>query len=347
MRATLVVGLAAVALAAAPAAGAEVFGVAQVRTAGGSLLASADGPSFAYPADGSVISIRSIAAAPRRIDLKDVSLLGGEAQVDHLRLDGRGTTIDGLVVTGLLRDPTQNSLFSIDGSGYLVARQTAMIGGTTGFVSLRLVVPAGYPGVPAGTQVLVGLREHGSAGKQKPKPGQRAKQGAGRWTKQGAGRWTALGFAVAPKLAGSPAVADPLLFSVPLLPPVWSSDTGSRAVALAEQFLGVPYQWGGASPLTGFDCSGLTRYVYGQFGIALVHYAAAQLGEGYPVDVQGLMPGDLVFFDPGPAGPGHVGIYAGNGMFIHAPHTGDVVKISPLSSYASRYVGAVRPYRGA
>jgi cell wall-associated NlpC family hydrolase len=185
--------------------------------------------------------------------------------------------------------------------------------------------------------VLVGLREHGSARKQKP--GHRAKQGAG--------RWTALGFTVAPKLAGSPAVADPLLFSVPLLPPVWSSDTGSRAVALAEQFLGVPYQWGGASPLTGFDCSGLTRYVYGQLGIELVHYAASQIREGYPVGVQGLMPGDLVFFDPGLAGPGHVGIYAGNGMFIHAPHTGDVVKISPLSSYAPRYVGAVRPYRGA
>ena len=194
--------------------------------------------------------------------------------------------------------------------------------------------------------MLVGLREHGSAGKQKPKPGQRAKQGAGRWTKQGAGRWTALGFAVAPKLAGSPAVADPLLFSVAAaarLEQRYRQPGGGACGAVP----GRPLPVGRRKPLTGFDCSGLTRYVYGQLGVELIHYAAAQLREGYPVDVQGLMPGDLVFFDPGPAGPGHVGIYAGNGMFIHAPHTGDVVKISPLSSYASRYVGAVRPYRGA
>jgi cell wall-associated NlpC family hydrolase len=58
-----------------------------------------------------------------------------------------------------------------------------------------------------------------------------------------------------------------------------------------------------------------------------------------------LEPGDLVFFEPSPLGPGHVGIYIGDGEFIHAPHTGDVVKISSLSGrYATGFVGAVRPY---
>jgi len=127
-----------------------------------------------------------------------------------------------------------------------------------------------------------------------------------------------------------------------------SGPIGVRAVAIAEQFLGVPYVWGGADPSVGFDCSGLVMYVYRQLGIDLLHFSGAQFHEGAPVPFAELAPGDLVFFDPGPRGPGHVGIYIGGGRFIQAPHTGDVVKISSLSefSYASSYVGAVRPYAG-
>ncbi|HET7378683.1 MAG TPA: NlpC/P60 family protein, partial [Gaiellales bacterium] len=117
-----------------------------------------------------------------------------------------------------------------------------------------------------------------------------------------------------------------------------SSTLGGQAVAIAEQYLGVPYVWGGASP-SGFDCSGLTMYVYGQLGVSLPHNAAAQYGMGTPVPESDLQPGDLVFFD----GLGHVGIYVGGGSFIHAPHTGTVVQISSLSGwYASTYVGARR-----
>jgi cell wall-associated NlpC family hydrolase len=124
-----------------------------------------------------------------------------------------------------------------------------------------------------------------------------------------------------------------------------ANGVGGRAVALAAQFLGVPYRWGGASPETGFDCSGLTMYVYGQLGVQLSHYTGSQLQEGVPVPPEALQPGDLVFFDAGAFGvPGHEGMYVGGGLFIHAPHTGDVVKLSPLAAYASRYVGAVRPY---
>jgi peptidoglycan DL-endopeptidase CwlO len=112
----------------------------------------------------------------------------------------------------------------------------------------------------------------------------------------------------------------------------------SGIVGLATQYLGVPYVWGGASPQNGFDCSGLVRFVYAQRGIALPHYAASQYNYGLPVSRDQLEPGDLVFFD----GLGHVGIYIGNDEFIHAPHTGDVVKISSLDEpwYATAYYGA-------
>ncbi|TMM00897.1 MAG: hypothetical protein E6G02_13325 [Actinobacteria bacterium] len=114
--------------------------------------------------------------------------------------------------------------------------------------------------------------------------------------------------------------------------------THSSVVSIAMQYLGVPYRWGGASP-SGFDCSGLVMYVFAQVGVSLPHSSYAQYGMGSPVSRDQLQPGDLVFFD----GLGHVGIYVGGGSFIHAPHTGDVVRISSLSGwYASSYVGARR-----
>jgi peptidoglycan DL-endopeptidase CwlO len=109
-------------------------------------------------------------------------------------------------------------------------------------------------------------------------------------------------------------------------------------VGIAMQYLGVPYVWGGASP-SGFDCSGFTMYVYAKVGISLPHNAAMQYGYGSPVSRENLQPGDLVFFN----GLGHMGIYIGGNQMIHAPHTGDVVKISALTGwYADTYVGARR-----
>jgi len=110
-------------------------------------------------------------------------------------------------------------------------------------------------------------------------------------------------------------------------------------VGVAMQYLGVPYRWGGADP-SGFDCSGFIMYVYAQVGVSLPHYTGAQWGMGVAVSQSDLQSGDLVFFN----GLGHAGIYIGGGQFVHAPHTGDVVKVSGMgdSWYASTYMGARR-----
>lgn len=109
-----------------------------------------------------------------------------------------------------------------------------------------------------------------------------------------------------------------------------------NVVAIALQYLGIPYQWGGASPSTGFDCSGLTMYVYAQVGVSLPHNAAMQYQYGTPVPRDQLAPGDLVFF----RGLGHMGMYIGGGQYINAPQTGDVVKISSMNR--PDFVGARR-----
>jgi len=124
------------------------------------------------------------------------------------------------------------------------------------------------------------------------------------------------------------------------IPPPPDSPIGSRVVAIAMQYLGVPYRWGGADPSTGFDCSGFVMYVYAKVGISLPHYTGAQWALGVPVARSDLKPGDVVFFN----GISHDGIYIGGGQFVQAPRTGDVVKVSSLSEswYSSNYDGARR-----
>jgi cell wall-associated NlpC family hydrolase len=104
----------------------------------------------------------------------------------------------------------------------------------------------------------------------------------------------------------------------------------SKVLGFACSELGSPYQWGGSGPAR-FDCSGLTMMAWKQAGVSLPHNAAMQATYGTKVALDALRPGDLVFFY---SPIGHNGIYLGSGLILHAPQTGDVVKITPL-----RYIG--------
>lgn len=124
-----------------------------------------------------------------------------------------------------------------------------------------------------------------------------------------------------------------------------TSASGQQIVNKAKQYLGVPYVWGGASP-SGFDCSGFVYYVLKSCGYDAVRTLTTMYRQGTPVSKDNLQPGDIVFFAGtyGSGGLSHVGIYVGNGQFIHAPHSGAVVSYADLNSsyYVSHYYGACR-----
>jgi hypothetical protein len=153
----------------------------------------------------------------------------------------------------------------------------------------------------------------------------------------------------APTAAASPAVgtvANParLPGSIPLTVRKMQSrkrpPLGIRAVRIAAEHLGTPYRYAGMSP-SGFDCSGLVAYVYGQLGVDLPHNAAAQYAYGRPVSRSQLRPGDLVFFH----GLGHVGLYIGRGKIIHSPQSGERVEIQSLAERSGSVQGARRLVR--
>ncbi len=124
-----------------------------------------------------------------------------------------------------------------------------------------------------------------------------------------------------------------------------SSALGDQIIAYAKQYLGRPYVWGGNGP-NSFDCSGFTKYVYAHFGYNLNRTASAQLKNGVSVSRSELQAGDLVFFYNGKVSTpvSHVGIYIGNGDFIHASSNSYTVEISSLyaRNYDQKYVYARR-----
>lgn len=322
------VGVAVVLLVFAAPAHAGTLGLAEVRSADGTLIGKAGTGAYAYPADGSVLRIGTARANAAKVELRNVTIFNGRVTVRRLVVPARGlggARVEGLVVDGTGYVVGPNALISLGGGSYLVALQEAVSPGRTGsgLVALRAFVSDPSLGLAPGTQLLIGLARAAH-------PSSSTSRAA-----------VVLGLPQLP--AAHASMAGVPLFLVPDVP---TNTLGGQAVALAYSFLGVPYVWGGETP-NGFDCSGLTMYVYAQLGIRLGHYTGFQYYQGRRVPRDQLQPGDLVFFHASASGvPGHEGMYLGNGSFIHAPRSGDVVKISSMfdPSYALSYMGAVRPY---
>lgn len=141
------------------------------------------------------------------------------------------------------------------------------------------------------------------------------------------------------------AKAEPVRATAPDLParPVVRAakpTKGARAARIALRALGIPYRWGGESPTSGFDCSGLVRWAYRGVGVDLPHSSYALYGEGRRIPRARMRTGDLLFFE----GLGHVGLYLGRGRMVHAPQTGRNVEVVRLarSNYGRRLIGARR-----
>ena len=130
---------------------------------------------------------------------------------------------------------------------------------------------------------------------------------------------------------------------VPVMDAEAASPTALAAIKVAAQYLGTSYHFGGASPETGFDCSGLMQWAYSHAGVSIPRVTYDQIDVGAHVDRAQLVPGDLIFFQNN-GDVHHVGMYLGGGRFLHAPHTGDVVKVSSLDEpyYAEQFAGGRR-----
>ena len=154
----------------------------------------------------------------------------------------------------------------------------------------------------------------------------------------------ARGIVVAARLSLMAACA-PFQREMPTPPTTPLVDTGRALLNAAESRIGAPYRYGGSGP-DAFDCSGLVAYAHHQVGIDVPRTAAQQYAAARPVDRRELRPGDLVFFRLNGRGVGHVGIYAGDERFVHAPQSGGHVRIASLADewYRERFVGAGRLY---
>jgi len=135
---------------------------------------------------------------------------------------------------------------------------------------------------------------------------------------------------------------DNTVYKTPTGSSIKASNGNSKAdeiISYAKQFLGRPYEHGGGNPPNSFDCSSFVSYVFSHFGINLTAYTYDMINQGTRISISNIQPGDVLFF----YNTGHCGIYIGNDQFIHAPHTGDVVKISTFSgSYSSVCNAAIR-----
>jgi cell wall-associated NlpC family hydrolase len=305
------------------------------------------GPS-AYPSSASVVAFGSSTASgstcsSAQVTLTSVSLFGGAVTASSVTAtNGRGTA-SGLAINGAAVSAAAGQPVPVEGWGEVVLGAT--VGRLTAPLEIRLL--QAHEGLLPGTTVAVAFAAAprpalSPTRKDQTSPISRSKP---QTPAKGASTETQPGQESQKPAPNFPAAAVPLLLRGKL------TESGRRnpVVSAAAQYLGVPYEWGGASPKTGFDCSGLVSYVFARLGVSLPHYAAAQFHspDGVWVAANRLRPGDLVFFtgaDGTRQAPGHVGIYVGDGYLIDAPHTGSFVRIDSLDHgwYADKYVGARR-----
>jgi cell wall-associated NlpC family hydrolase len=138
--------------------------------------------------------------------------------------------------------------------------------------------------------------------------------------------------------------AEPPPAAVPDSTPASALELGLGAAGIAHAQIGRPYRWGGESPGTGFDCSGLVFYAYGAIGVDLPRVVREQERVGKPVPAGGLQPGDLVFFRINGSRSDHVGVYLGDHRFVHAPRQGQPVRLDALTDpwWRERWTGSRR-----
>jgi cell wall-associated NlpC family hydrolase len=122
---------------------------------------------------------------------------------------------------------------------------------------------------------------------------------------------------------------------------------GYIAARTAERFVGIPYRWGGENVVDGMDCSGFVRAVYNLCGLSIPRTSGDQYKAGGPVTKGNLQDGDLVFFGSSEANINHVGIYVGNGRFVHAPKRGEDIRLTSVdeSYFEKRFIGARRYFQ--
>jgi cell wall-associated NlpC family hydrolase len=264
-----------------------------------------------------------------------VSLFGGEITAQSVSaVDGRGT-VSGVALYGSATALSAGDSVQVGGWGQVSFARTV------GRLRAPLVVElsAAHGGLPAGTTIAIGFAASGRSAH-----GSRASAHHGHLSSSQKATRAAKARA-RQKVIGFPQAPDPFVDNNLLTPVV----KHNAVVSAAMQYLGIKYQWGGATPATGFDCSGLVTYVFAKLGVSLPHYTVSQYTspDGVWVSPHHLEAGDLVFFvgsDGTRKAPGHVGIYVGDGYFIDAPHTGSFVRIDTLSdkAFANQYVGARR-----
>lgn len=140
--------------------------------------------------------------------------------------------------------------------------------------------------------------------------------------------------------AKPPEISEPRTTSKPS----GERDMGFIAARTAERFIGIPYQWGGDTVVDGLDCSGFARAVYNLCGVSIPRTSREQYKAGSPVAKSDLKDGDLVFFGSSESAINHVGIYVGNGKFVHAPKRGEEIKTAAIdeSYFERRFMGARR-----